>query len=78
MSDPFGNWPTWDDVANLGKKAVDFVVQGFLYKLNPVGTIVTTTLHYNRNILNETDYTQEELGDPLPESKSKFHQNNKY
>ena len=33
-------------------------------------------MHYSRNIFNNTDYSEEELGKPLPDEKSKFHQNN--
>ncbi len=77
LSDPTGNWPKWKDVVNFGKKAVDYLVQGLINSLNSIATTLIKTVHYNRNKLNKTDYTPEELGDPLPDDKSKFHQNNK-
>ena len=80
MSDPSGNWPSWEDVCNGFKKGVDVIVQGLLFVTAPVYTLVSVETHYNRNILNDADYTEQELQDekyePLGADNDKFHQNN--
>ena len=80
MSDSAGNWPTWNDIITFGKKAVDVIVQTVVSVASPVVTIIGKALHYSRNVLNNTSYTENELIEKgytkEPASSDKFHQNN--
>ena len=40
------------------------------------GIFILKEVHYNRNVFNKTDYSQNELGKPVEDNAAKFHQNN--
>ena len=76
MTDSAGNWPTWDDV----KEYVDIRIHATIFILALVPSIIVQQLHYSRNSLNNTNYTEEELiqqgYEKENENSDKFHQNN--
>lgn len=81
MKDSTGNWPTWDDIISYGKKVVDRIVENAVNNTSPIITIVAKKLHYSRNVLNNTNYQENELIEKgytkEPASSDKFHQNNR-
>ena len=81
MLDNNGDWPTWSNFISSAKKAVDVIVQTVVTLSSPVISTVIKELHYNRNVLNDTNYTEKELVEQgyIKEDtdSDKFHQNNK-
>jgi hypothetical protein len=71
----------WQEVEEVLKEVVDVVVQTAIANRMPAGTYNTfRMLHYNRNVFNNSNYTEEELiknkYKPELEDSDKFHQNN--
>lgn len=80
LTDSAGNWPSWETIVSQAKKVVDIVVHATCYAMGGRGTDILVYAHYNRNMLNNDDVTEEEL---LAKgykaegySSDKFHQNN--
>ena len=91
MPDPSGNWPRWiTAVVTVVAAAVTVVavatgnlaVASVAAKVTMAAgaTYIAQTAHYNRNALNNSNYTEQELIDrgyqKEPNSADKFHQNN--
>lgn len=79
-ADDSGYWPTWDEFWDGIKEAFDVVVQGGIEQAGGPGVLIIKQLHYNRNILNETPPTMDEVRKAgyvnLPLDQSVLHQFN--
>ena len=80
--DPMGHWaiPTWEDILDWAKEALDTVVHTAHKTWNPASYYVYKSLHYCRNTLNNVPTTEQKAIQSnytiVGESDDKFHQNN--